>query len=105
MIGIYMYTDKDNGKRYIGQSVNIKQRYIDHKNGMSKSSRPTPFDILLHTKGIDSFSFEVLEECPIEKLDEKEKFWIEYYDSYNNGYNGCSYGYKIDNLKITSINN
>lgn len=87
MIGIYMYTDKDNGKKYIGQSVNIKQRYIDHKNGMSKSSRPTPFDILLHTKGIDSFSFEVLEECPIEKLDEREKFWIEYYDSYNNGYN------------------
>ncbi len=87
MIGIYMYTDKENGKKYIGQSVNIKQRYIDHKNGMSKSSRPTPFDIVLHTKGIDSFSFEILEECSKEQLDEREKFWIEYYDSYNNGYN------------------
>ena len=86
-----MYTDKENGKKYIGQSVNIERRYIDHKYGMNKSSRPAPFDILLHTKGIDSFSFEVLEECSKEKLNEREKFWIKYYDSYNNGYN-CTPG-------------
>ena len=37
--------------------------------------------------GLQNFSFEVLEECPKEQLNEKEKYYIELYDTYNFGYN------------------
>jgi len=38
-------------------------------------------------EGIDNFTFEILEECTIENLDEKEAFYINLYNSYNYGYN------------------
>ena len=37
--------------------------------------------------GYNHFSIEQIEECPNELLQEREKYWIEYYDSYKNGYN------------------
>lgn len=37
--------------------------------------------------GIDNFTFEVIEECEANKLNEREQYWIDYYDCYNNGYN------------------
>ena len=37
--------------------------------------------------GVWNFSFEILEECPRDQLNEKEKFFIDLYDSYNYGYN------------------
>lgn len=37
--------------------------------------------------GIDNFTFEVIEECEVNKLNEREQYWIDYYDCYNNGYN------------------
>ena len=37
--------------------------------------------------GIDNFTFEVVEECEANKLNEREQYWINYYDCYNNGYN------------------
>ena len=86
MIGIYMYTDKDNGKRYIGQSTNIIKRRASHK-----SQSRTPFDKILKLKGENSFIFEVLEICTPEELDEREIYWIEYYNSFFDGYN-CNPG-------------
>ena len=37
--------------------------------------------------GIDIFSIDIIEEVPIEQLSDKEQYWIQYYNSYNNGYN------------------
>lgn len=37
--------------------------------------------------GLENFTFEEIEEVPQDKLDEREKYWINYYDSYKNGYN------------------
>ncbi|MCI7204407.1 MAG: hypothetical protein MSA15_00185 [Clostridium sp.] len=37
--------------------------------------------------GLDSYSWELLEECPREKLDEKEKYYINLYDACNYGFN------------------
>lgn len=53
--------------------------------------------------GIDNFKFSVLEECDKEDLNEKEKYWIEKYDSYNNGYNNTCGGDNAPHpTKITS---
>ena len=90
--GIYKITNKINGKVYIGQSQDIYKRWYDHKKECRKKRK----DIVLYcafTKyGIENFSFEIIEECALEELDDKEKFYIKKYNSYidwenTNGYN------------------
>lgn len=82
--GIYKITNKINNKIYIGQSVDIIDRFRRHKRAKD--------DYIIHKAirkyGVDNFTFEIIEECPREELDDKEKFWIKYYNSFsNNGYN------------------
>lgn len=98
--GIYKITNIQNNKYYIGQSVNIINRWYTHY------LKPiSDFDKLLRKLGIDNFNFEIIERCPINKLNEREKYWIEYYDSFNNGYNQTKGGdynreYNIPQWKI-----
>ena len=84
MVGIYMYENKLNHKKYIGQSVNIERRKKEHLNYPSPYSK---FDNHLSKLGEDNFIFSILEECEIRELDEKEKYWIKYYNSIQEGYN------------------
>lgn len=89
MIGIYKYTNKDNGKIYIGRSVNIIRRKWEHLYNPSPYSY---FDQTIIKIGEDKFDFEVIEECLEEQLCEREKYWIAYYnccvlDNREGGYN------------------
>lgn len=84
MIGIYMYTNKKNNKKYIGQSTNIERRRKEHLCWPSSYSR---FDMEMKSIGEEQFVFTVLEECSVEQLDEREKYWISFYDTIENGYN------------------
>ena len=71
--GIYMLTCKVNGKRYIGQSNNIKRRMNEHRRCQSC----TPIISRAIAKyGWDAFDKTVLEFCPVEELDEKEIHYI-----------------------------
>lgn len=85
--GIYKVTNKINGKVYIGQSVDIGRRWREHMNAKD--------DIYFHKAiqkyGVENFKWEVIERCKKKDLDEREIYWIEYYDSFNNGYN-CTRG-------------
>ena len=84
MIGIYKITNKLNGKAYIGQSIDIKRRWQEHKNEKNSSnSLYQDFKIF----GIENFNFEILEICNEEELNNKEKYWINYFNTYNDGYN------------------
>lgn len=85
MCGIYKITNKINQKCYIGQSVDIKRRWRSHKNDATKIDYP--LYLAFHKYGIENFSFEVIEECDRDKLNEREIYWIEYYNSYYQGYN------------------
>ena len=90
MIGIYKITNNINGKCYIGQSVNIEKRFNNHKiacNNPNDNGYKYPLYQAIRKYGIENFSFEILEECNINDLDEREKFYIIKYNSYNNGYN------------------
>lgn len=89
MIGIYKITKISNGKSYIGQSNDIERRFKEHQQ-KGASSR-IPLDIAIQKYGIYAFTYEILEECPLNKLNEREQYWINYYDTVNNGYN-CSAG-------------
>lgn len=88
MIGIYKYQNKINGKIYIGQSIDIDRRYKQHLyDANNRPDRGCGVDLAIKKYGIDNFDFSIIEECPISLLDERERYWIAYYDSYNNGYN------------------
>ena len=85
--GIYKVTNKINGKVYIGQSVDIGRRWRQHMTAED--------DIYFHKAiqkyGVENFEWEVIEQCKKKDLDERESYWIEYYDSFNKGYN-CTKG-------------
>ena len=91
MIGyIYKVTNKINGKIYIGQTIqSVKDRWYRHcgKSGISKAELNTHFKRAILKYGKENFTIETIEMCDSTELDDKEKFYISYYNSYINGYN------------------
>ena len=85
MIGIYKITNNINGKIYIGQSNNIKRRFSEHKT--KGAGTKILVDEAIQKYGVNNFSFEIIEECNLEQLNEKESFWIDYYKQNNILYN------------------
>ena len=95
MIGIYKITNKINGNIYIGLSVDIYRRWQSHKQRYDKKSDKEYNKVLykaFRKYGIENFTFEIIEECALEQLREREKYWIAYYDSYHNVYNATPGG-------------
>lgn len=87
--GIYKITDTVTKQIYVGQARKIKDRFRDHcKCGLGID---TPANNKLYAAmkkdGLTNFTFEVLEACSPEELDEKERFYIELYKSYYYGFN------------------
>jgi len=89
--GIYKITHRDSGKCYIGQSVDVFSRWQSHANLAVKRKSAIQNAFVLY--GIKQFSFEVVEECSREILNEREIFWIAYFNSMSpTGYNLTSGG-------------
>ena len=87
--GIYKITNIKTKECYIGQAIHIKERWAEHaKCGLGID---TPAGNKLYKAiqefGLWNFSFEVLEVCPQNQLNEKEKYYIDLYSSYDYGYN------------------
>lgn len=90
---IYLYTHKKSEseiKYYVGQTIHLVRRQHEHRTSRSN----TYFDRAIKKYGYDSFDFTVLEEIDLPskkevkiKLDELEIYYINKYDSINNGYN------------------
>lgn len=88
MIGIYKFTNKINNKRYIGKSIDIEKRRKTHERNSVNCDGY--FYNAIRKYGLDNFDFSIIEECSKEELNEKEKYWIKYYNS-----NNSEYGYNI----------
>lgn len=86
--GIYKITNVITGKVYIGSTTNFKNRWSSHicrlKNNTHHSIK---LQNSVNKHNIENFKFEVLEECAKELLIEREQYWINEFDSFNNGYN------------------
>ena len=92
--GIYKITNINTQQCYIGQSVDVAQRWKDHvKCGLGiDASATNKLYNNMQKDGVWNFSFELLEQCPRELLNEKEKFWINLYQSDKFGYNSTKGG-------------
>lgn len=108
--GIYKIENLKNNLVYIGQSVNIKKRWAKHLSTSQNSndkSYNNPLYRAIRKYGLENFSFEIIEECSINELNEKEKYWIAYYNSFFKGYNltlgGDGSGTKEKKEKIISV--
>lgn len=91
MIGIYKIENLINHKIYIGQSIHIERRWSEHCFPSTKSI----ISAAIKKYGKENFSFQILEECFPEELDEKEIFYINKFNCIApNGYNIKDY---VDN--------
>lgn len=107
MIGIYKITNKHNNKSYIGKSKDIMQRWSTHERALLKGAHHSvklqnDFD---KYGGIEAFDFSVLEMCAPSELNEKEKYYIQKFDSENNGYNGNEQNNNKERSEIIFTNN
>lgn len=110
MACIYKITNIINNKIYIGQTIynTCANRWKYYKNIIAKPYAPKVAIIhALNKYGYENFKFECIEDnLKIEQLNEREQYWIKYYDSYNQGYNETIGGYgkqKITDEKADEI--
>lgn len=90
MIGIYKIENIINGKVYVGQSVNIKQRWAEHRSMLRNNYHENQhLQNAWNKYGEENFIHSIIEECTQEQLNEREKYWMDYYESYKRekGYN------------------
>lgn len=87
--GIYKITNLISNQAYIGQSVDIASRFKQHIKcglGIDAPASNKLYKSMLED-GVWNFSFELLEECPKDKLNERESFWIDLYQTNKVGLN------------------
>ena len=87
--GIYKITSLKTGMCYVGQAISLQKRWSEHcKAGLGID---TPVGNKLYAamlaEGLYGFTFELLEECKKEELDDKERYYIDVYNSVEFGYN------------------
>lgn len=98
--GIYKITNVKNGKIYIGQSQNIYLRKKQHFTALYAHRHENTKMQKDWNKDSHGFRWDVVEYCSISKLNEREKYWIDYYDSINCGYNEGWVPYKRKTKRV-----
>lgn len=86
--GIYKITNIENKMCYVGQAANVADRWRQHiKRGLGAEA-PTKNKLYpaMQSFGVENFTFELVEECPREKLDEREDYWQDYFKAKEFGY-------------------
>lgn len=83
--GIYKITSPS-GKIYIGQSIDIKRRWLDYKTRVNCTQRALTRSFKKY--GVKNHQFDIIEYCDIEKLNCSERFWQDEFDA--TGRNGLN---------------
>ena len=86
--GIYKITNLANGMCYVGQAVNVSERWRQHiKRGLGAET-PTQNKLYpaMLKMGVENFSFELIEDCDRSKLNEREDYWQDYFKAKEFGY-------------------
>lgn len=85
MIGIYKITNPK-GRVYVGQSINLQRRLKEYQV-LSKSLGQVKLHYSFKKYGINNHTFEVLEECLLQELNIRERYWQDFYSTLERGLN------------------
>ena len=90
---IYLVENKINGKKYVGQCITqLNYRKIKHFSAAFKFNSPLRFHKALRKHGKRNFKWKIIENVSADYLDDREIFWIDFYDTLKSGYNMTSGG-------------
>ena len=78
---IYLITNTINSKVYVGQTVNVKNRKGRHWFEGKKPDSKNHLYRSMYEHGVENFRFETIEECSMDNVDERERYWISHYRS------------------------
>lgn len=92
--GIYKITNIETGKAYIGKSTDIKKRLSDHFKGSCgiKSIANQAIHEAMLKEGLWNWSIEYITYCDKERLNELEKYYIDFFNTQTYGFNKNSGG-------------
>lgn len=91
--GIYRFTNTINGKMYIGMSNHVNDRRKRHLYELRRGNHINKhFQAAFNKYGEEAFQWDVLEYCTAESLEQREQYWIAFYDSFTHGYNATTGG-------------
>ena len=91
--GIYKITSITTGKVYIGQSVDCRSRLRDHiKAALVNGNKTNLLYSAMSKEEPENFTFEILEEVPRPQLNEREKYYIDFYQTVKFGMNKTAGG-------------
>ena len=102
-IGIYGILNTINNKIYIGKTgMNFGDRWDSHKSLLRNGKHDNPYLQRAWDKyGANAFEFIIIEECSVDDLDDKEKYWIKYYKDKKLSYNILDGGDGFNNLHLS----
>ena len=81
--GVYLITNNINGHMYVGGSVDIQERFRQHKN--YNDAEYSAIDKAIKKYGVDNFSYQIVTELPPDWsiIGEHEKYWIKFYNTFH----------------------
>ncbi len=88
---IYLIRNKVNSKIYVGQSKDPARRWRCHLRASTSRKNRTPLYTAMRAYGTSSFEFEVLEKCLDDSVDDRERYWIQFYKLCDR-----AYGYNLE---------
>ena len=85
---IYKIYNDINDKIYIGKTnYSLEKRFQEHIRDSRKNQENRPLYNAMNKYGVEHFKIEQIEECDIQVVDEREKYWIEFLQTFKYGYN------------------
>lgn len=99
---VYVIQNLINNKKYVGQTKNFVKRKAGHLYDVKRGCEK-PLYRAIRKYGVENFSFEIIEECLDEIINEREQHWVAHFDSFNpeKGYNLTPSG-RYNNIEIVS---
>lgn len=86
-IGIYKITNKETDQMYIGKSINIEDRFRQHKKPSKRELKHSRIDKAINKHGESNFTFEIIYCCKEQYLNRFEKLYIKKYNTFKDRFN------------------